>query len=140
MDITAFLPADYVIDTDVRLNLYRRLSNLREKSDLKAIEEEIHDRFGPPPQEVKNLLGVMSIRILLKKVRITRLDAGHQSLSLTFSQDNPVDPEALVRLVGSKPGMFQFLAGNKLRVNTGFHSLPHDLHKIEKTVAALDLV
>ena len=82
----------------------------------------------------------MSIRILLKKVRITRLDAGRQSLSLTFSQDNPVDPEALVRLVSSKPGMFQLLAGNKLRVNTGFHSLPHDLHKIEKTVAALDLV
>jgi transcription-repair coupling factor (superfamily II helicase) len=140
VDITAFLPGDYVIDADVRLNLYRRLSNLREKKDLNAIDEEIHDRFGPPPQEVKNLLGVMSIRILLKKLRITRLDAGRHSLSLTFSQDNPVDPEALVRLVSSKPGMFQFLAGNKLKVNTGFHSLPADLHKIEKTVAALDLV
>jgi len=140
VDITAFLPSAYVIDTDVRLNLYRRLSNLREETDLKAIEEEIHDRFGPPPQEVRNLLGVMSIRILLKKVGITRLDAGRHSLSLTFSQDNPVDPEALVRLVSSKPGMFQFLAGNKLKVNTGFHSLPHDLHEIEKTVAALDLV
>jgi len=140
VDITAFLPSAYVIDTDVRLNLYRRLSNLREETDLKAIEEEIHDRFGPPPQEVRNLLGVMSIRILLKKVGITRLDAGRHSLSLTFSQDNPVDPEALVRLVSSKPGMFQFLAGNKLKVNTGFHSLPDDLHEIEKTVAALDLV
>ncbi|MBW2343703.1 MAG: transcription-repair coupling factor [Deltaproteobacteria bacterium] len=140
VDMTAFLPPDYVIDTDVRLNLYRRLSNLREKEDLNALEEEIHDRFGPPPQEVKNLLGVMSIRILLKKVGITRLDAGRHSLSLTFSQDNPVDPEALVRLVSSKPGMFQFLAGNKLKVNTGFHSLSHGLHKIEKTVEGLDLL
>ena len=140
VDITAFLPGDYVFDTDVRLNLYRRLSSLREKTDLNAIEEEIHDRFGPPPQEVKNLMGVMSIRILLKKLGIARLDAGRHSLSLTFSQDNPVDPEPLVRLVSSKPGMFQFLPGNKLKVNTGFHSLPDDLHEIEKTVAALDLV
>ncbi len=140
VDITAFLPGDYVFDRDVRLNLYRRLSSLREKKDLNAIEEEIHDRFGPPPQEVKNLLAVMSIRILLKKMGITRLDAGHNSLNLIFSQDNPVDPEALVRLVSSKPGMFQFLAGNKLKINTGFHSLPDDLHEIEKTIAALDLV
>ena len=59
-DITAYLPAEYVIDTDVRLNLYRRLSGLREKVELEAIKEEIDDRFGPQPREVGNLLGLMS--------------------------------------------------------------------------------
>ena len=68
MDIPAFLPGDYVLDTDVRLNLYRRLSSLLEESELEELAEEIRDRFGPSPQEVENLLGLMAIRLLLKGV------------------------------------------------------------------------
>ncbi|UCF55959.1 MAG: transcription-repair coupling factor, partial [Deltaproteobacteria bacterium] len=41
VDIPAYLPEDYVSDIDVRLNLYRRLSSLREPSELEAMIEEI---------------------------------------------------------------------------------------------------
>ena len=35
VDMPAYLPGDYVMDTDVRLNLYRRLSNLSQKTNWK---------------------------------------------------------------------------------------------------------
>jgi transcription-repair coupling factor (superfamily II helicase) len=137
-DITAFLPAEYVIDTDVRLNLYRRLSGLREKVELKAMKEEIEDRFGPPPREVSNLLGLMSIRLLLKKMRISRLDVGKNSLFLTFALDRPVNAEGLLRYIKEKPHRFQFMAQNKLKVHMGPDFSPHDYAQIEHAIAVLD--
>jgi len=139
VDIPAFLPGDYVIDTDVRLNLYRRLSRLREKSELETMVEEIQDRFGPPPQEARNLLGLMSIRLVLEKMAISRLDVGPDSLTMTFFIERSMDTERLVRLASSNPDRFQFLPQGKLRVRTGRLSLPDDLLGVEKAIAALDL-
>ncbi|HUU81214.1 MAG TPA: transcription-repair coupling factor, partial [Acidobacteriota bacterium] len=139
VDIPAFLPGDYVIDTDIRLNLYRRLSCLCEKSELEAMADEINDRFGPPPQEVKNLLGVMSIRLLLKEMRINRLDVSNNSLTLTFSPDTRMDPQRLASLAGQDPRRFQFLSQNKLKLKIGKFSPEEDFPRIEKAIQALYL-
>ena len=137
VDIPAFLPGDYVIDTDVRLNLYRRLSNLNENEELAVMVEEIRDRFGPPPQEVTNLLGLMCIRLQLRNRGISRLDVGRHSLALTFSSGSEMDPERLVKLIGNEPHRFQFLSQNRLKINTGRISLPEDFPEIEKAIDAL---
>jgi transcription-repair coupling factor (superfamily II helicase) len=136
-DIPAFLPGDYVIDTDVRLNLYRRLSNLNEKGALAAMADEICDRFGPPPPAVYNLLGLMSVRLLLRNRGISRLDVGPHTLALTFSSGSEMDPERLVRLIDQEPRKFQFLSENKLKINIGRLCLPEDFPKIERAIDAL---
>jgi transcription-repair coupling factor (superfamily II helicase) len=117
VNIPAHLPTSYIRDTDLRLNLYRRLSSLREESDLAAMTDEMKDRFGSPPEEVKNLLRVMSLRLLLKRLRIFRLDIGKEGLTLSFSSDTPVKPETLVSLVKHSPRRYQFVSPHKLRVN-----------------------
>jgi len=137
IDIPAFLPGDYVIDTDVRLNLYRRLSSLLEKSELEEMVKEIHDRFGPLPQEGHNLLGLMSVRLILKKMGIIRLDVGPNGITLNFSQETNLDPEKLVQLTGTKPSRYHFLSQTKLRINMGSLSLPENLPDIEKAIEAL---
>ncbi|SPD73960.1 Transcription-repair-coupling factor [uncultured Desulfobacterium sp.] len=134
VDVPAFLPGDYVFDTDVRLNLYRRLSALIEKSELNEMEEEIKDRFGEPPREVRNLLDLMSVRILLKNNGITRLDVGPKSLTLTFSDQSNIDTERLVHLVNKRPTMFQFIDRNKLNVRTGPFEDPIDIKKIHQEI------
>jgi transcription-repair coupling factor (superfamily II helicase) len=115
-DIPAHLPTSYIRDTDLRLNLYRRLSNLKEESELTGMAEEMKDRFGPPPQEVGNLLKVMSLRLLLKRLRLHRLDVTQDGVTLTFSNDTPVKPETLVTLVKRDPRRYRFLSERKLRV------------------------
>jgi transcription-repair coupling factor (superfamily II helicase) len=137
VDVPALLPGDYVLDTDVRLNLYRRLSGLTEIDDLQAMKEEIKDRFGPPPREVENLLHLMSIRLLLKDLGIGRLDVGRESLVLTFIEERIRDPERLIRMVGSEPNRFRFLSQNRLRIHTGKLSLPEDLQAIEDKIRPL---
>jgi len=110
------LPSRYVADADVRLNLYRRLSGLHEDEELESMKEEMHDRFGPFPAEVVNLLEVMSVRLLLKKLRITRLDVVPEGLVVTFSEDTAVDPAKVIRLVKTLPKKFRLLTDRKLKV------------------------
>jgi transcription-repair coupling factor (superfamily II helicase) len=137
--IPAYLPGDYIIDTDIRLNLYRRLSALLEKSELEAMEDEIRDRFGTPPREVVNLFGLMSIRILLRKIGASRLDVGPKTLALTFVQDIDIDPLRLVRLVEKRPDKYRFLTQDKLRINTGAIGPDENLTKIHREIEALGL-
>ena len=119
VNLPAYLPSHYISDGDVRLNLYRRLSGLREESELKTISEELHDRFGPTPTQVSNLLEVVSIRMLLKRNRVGRLDITGEGLVFTFGPEADVDPEGLIQLAERSPRRYQFLAGDKLRVIVG---------------------
>lgn len=116
VNIPAHLPTAYIKDTDVRLNLYRRLSGLKEEGDLAGMVEEMRDRFGPPPREVENLLKVMSLRLLLKKLRILRLDVIPEGMTLTFAPDTKVKAEKLVTLVKRQPKKYRFLSDRKLKV------------------------
>ncbi len=116
VNMPAYLPASYVADADVRLNLYRRLSGLHEEEELETMKEEMHDRFGPFPREVMNLLEVMSVRLVLKKLRITRLDVVQDGLIITFSEDTAVHPAKVINLVKKQPKKFRFLTDRKLKV------------------------
>jgi len=135
--VSAYLPSDYVIDTDVRLSLYRRLSLLREKHELAKIREEIHDRFGPVPEPVRHLFDLMSLRLLMKEMGIARLDVGNDALTLSFSQSSPVDPAALVRLVSGRPRQYQFLSDRKLKIHLGPLDPSSPLKRVEKALEAM---
>ncbi len=137
MDMTAYLPSNYVSDPDLRLNLYRRLSGLRRESELEALKIEVKDRFGPAGQEVENLFALMSLRILLKEMAIHRLDVGGDSITLTFSQNAKIDPDYMVRMVHAKDREFRLIGEYKLQIRTGPVSLPADLPKIRKAIEEL---
>lgn len=140
VNLSAYLPEGYISDIDVRLNLYRRLSKLSEEMDLKAIMEEIHDRFGPPPTEVSNLLTLMAVRLDLKKRRINRLDIKNDALLFTFSHDSKVDTEKLIKWVGAQRDRFQFLSSTKLQIRIPNSTPIEALYKAKDVIHELRLV
>ena len=64
IDIDSRIPEDYIDDIKIRLNLYMRLSKIREINQIYEIKEEIIDRFGEPPEELERLLILTQIKIL----------------------------------------------------------------------------
>jgi len=137
VNMPAYLPASFVADADVRLNLYRRLSGLREEEELESMKEEMHDRFGPFPVEVMNLLEVMSVRLVLKKLRITRLDVVPDGLIVTFSEDTAVHPAKVIGLVKKQPNRFQFLTDKKLKATLPACQPLEALLELKKVIRAL---
>ena len=57
------IPGDYVTDQNLRLRLYRRLASLDTEEQVQAMQDELADRFGPPPEDVLNLLTQMRIKL-----------------------------------------------------------------------------
>jgi transcription-repair coupling factor (superfamily II helicase) len=64
LPLPSAIPADYIADRDLRLQIYRRLADIRVEKDLEALAGELADRFGPPPPEVENLLYQLQVKVL----------------------------------------------------------------------------
>jgi transcription-repair coupling factor (superfamily II helicase) len=58
------IPAEYIADREARLRLYRRIANVRSLTELEALMDEFVDRFGVPPEPVRNLLFQLKIKLL----------------------------------------------------------------------------
>ncbi len=82
--LSAFLPEDYIPDTDQRLLAYKRLSSVGGDAEMDEIAGEWRDRYGPLPEEAKSLLLLARIRQSLKSLRVLRLDADENTFSLHF--------------------------------------------------------
>ncbi len=82
VDHPGSLPADYIPEPDLRLNLYVRLSRVSEPHEAEAVAEEMADRFGPPPAEVEALLERTRLRALCRARGVARVEAGPKGIAL----------------------------------------------------------
>ena len=73
LPINAHLSTEYVPGERLRLDLYRRLADVKSAEDVGSIESELIDRFGPLPQEAQALLGVASLRAQAKVLKLTEV-------------------------------------------------------------------
>ncbi len=69
----AYLPGDYVGNGTERLNLYRRISEAADEEALRALRDELADRFGPPPPEAEHLLAAAALRLLAERLRLPKV-------------------------------------------------------------------
>ena len=72
LGIPVLIPEIYVSELNVRLNLYRRLAELRTREELEAFGAELIDRFGPLPPEVENLLDTVVIKQLCRSAGVDK--------------------------------------------------------------------
>jgi transcription-repair coupling factor (superfamily II helicase) len=63
--VDAYLPASYVPFEAAKIDVHRRIVASREPGQLRAIRDELGDRFGPLPAEAENLLKLQQARIQL---------------------------------------------------------------------------
>ena len=74
-DLEILIPDDYVENIAERLSLYQRMDNCETERDLLQMREELHDRFGPIPQQVEDLF----ITVRCRKLAV---ELGFEKMSL----------------------------------------------------------
>jgi transcription-repair coupling factor (superfamily II helicase) len=116
LPVSAFLPAEYVAGSDQRLVLYRRLSAVEEEEELEELKGEMIDRFGPLPEEAASLVETIRLKTILRRVGVSRLDAGATQAALTFHPTTRVEPDKLVALVRSAPKKYKLTPDQQLVV------------------------
>ena len=73
LPINAHLSSEYVPGERLRLDLYRRLADVKNPDDVEAIRAELIDRFGELPDEAVALLGVAQLRAVAKIAKLTEV-------------------------------------------------------------------
>jgi transcription-repair coupling factor (superfamily II helicase) len=83
----ASIPPDYVEDKGMRLLLYRRLAEIQTNKEIDSLIDEFNDRFGPPPEQVNNLLFQLKIRLLAENVGLTSISSENGQLVLRYADE-----------------------------------------------------
>ncbi len=86
-DFDALIPEDYIENDTERLNIYKRLYDVKSKTDLKSIEDELRDRFGAFTSEVENLLSVIEIKIRATEIGLEKINISGDELLLYFPEE-----------------------------------------------------
>ena len=105
LGVPVLIPDSYVPDLDVRLGLYRRLSELTTKVELEGFAAELIDRFGKLPKEVNTLMLIVRIKAMCKRAGISHLDGGPKGATIRFHNDKFASPKGLVDFIQAQDGL-----------------------------------
>ncbi|MGA4669154.1 transcription-repair coupling factor [Propionibacteriaceae bacterium Y1923] len=67
LPVDAHLPTDYVESERLRLEMYKRLAEVRDQADIDEVATELRDRYGEFGEQVQALLDVAAFRLLCRE-------------------------------------------------------------------------
>ncbi|MDQ6708784.1 MAG: transcription-repair coupling factor, partial [Acidobacteriota bacterium] len=109
------IPTNYIADENQRLRAYKRIANASDAADREKVEKELEDRYGPVPDEVRNLLEYSGLKTAAEKIGIEAIDRKSNLLNIKFHKETRVDGVKLMELV-SKTRDAQFTPAGVLRL------------------------
>jgi transcription-repair coupling factor (superfamily II helicase) len=105
LGVSYLIPAAYVSDEALRLQLYRRLAAVNGAEALAEFGAELDDRFGPQPPEVQALLAVVGLRNRAAALNISKIEVGEKGVVVTFQKGKFAKPDGLIGLIAKLTGV-----------------------------------
>ncbi|MBA4792741.1 MAG: transcription-repair coupling factor [Phenylobacterium sp.] len=131
------IPEEYVPDLNVRLSLYRRLSDAEKSADREALAAELIDRFGPLPPETDQLLKVVAIKGMCREANVAKIDVGPKGAVVTFRNDEFPNPAGLVGFVQKNHMGWKLRPDHKAVVKGEWESPEQRLNAAERILTEL---
>jgi len=90
LNLTAFIPADYIPDLDQKMSAYRAVATVHSKRELTQIAADWSDRYGTIPIAATQLLRVMELKQVAKSLGFSRIKPeGKQNVLLETPMEEP---------------------------------------------------
>ena len=113
-DLEMYFPDNYVPGSSERMLLYRELDNINDDNDLEAYRQRLIDRFGEIPHEGLELMQVVSLRRLGKRLGCEKISLKQGKMNMQFVA-NPESAyyqsrtfSAVINYVGNHPRRCDF--------------------------------
>ena len=134
---SVLIPEEYVPDLNVRLALYRRLSDAEKAQDREALAAELIDRFGPLPPEADQLLKVVAIKGLCREANVSKIDVGPKGAVVSFRNDEFKNPLGLVQFVAKNQIAWRVRPDHKVVVKGEWETPEQRLAAAERVLTEL---
>lgn len=83
LNVTAYIPDDWMGDKNVKLTEYKRLADVRSMRAMEIIQAEWKDRFGEIPPETQQLMRLVRLRIMATEMKIPTVREDQEYLRVT---------------------------------------------------------
>jgi transcription-repair coupling factor (superfamily II helicase) len=87
LDFPSFLPDEYIASQEAKLDVYRRLTALRDPSAIEALRQEVRDRFGALPAPAEALFGSAMLRVIGAALGVEGVLVRASEARVTFRAD-----------------------------------------------------
>jgi len=111
--VDAFLPSDYVPDTLVRLNLYKRIAGAVGEAELSELKRELENRYGPLPQPAQRLLQVADLKLAARAGGLELVQADGRRLRLQWHLWVKPPQPAVARLLADPARRAKWIPGER---------------------------
>lgn len=113
LGIAIYIPALYIEDSALRLAIYRRIGNLKNKDEIAQLHDEMVDRFGSLPPEFLNLLEVVQVKLLCYDLKIESINSGPGGFVFKFNKHYDVS-DMVMGFIKKHPRTAKIQPDNKL--------------------------
>lgn len=86
LSVDATLPQSYISSSAQRIDVYKKIAAVESRADYDDVYDELCDRFGTPPVQTENLLGISYLRALAQNAGITRIEDKNGWVALYVAQ------------------------------------------------------
>jgi transcription-repair coupling factor (superfamily II helicase) len=112
LNLTAFIPTDYITDLDQKMSAYRAVAAAKTKEELTQIAADWSDRYGAIPTGATQLLRVMELKQLARKLGFSRIKPeGKQHVVLETAMEEPAWNLMVANLPDSLRSRFVYSPG-----------------------------
>lgn len=109
LKIHAYFPSTYIPGDAERIRLYRKALECSDEKDLQFLEQELCDRFGSMPLQVRNFFELLRLRQRAVKLKIQAVLEMKHSLEIHFRKDHRLSPDDIVGLANTYGNHIQFI-------------------------------
>jgi transcription-repair coupling factor (superfamily II helicase) len=86
VDVPSYLPDEYIVAQDAKLDVYRRLTHITDPEEIEALRAEVRDRFGPLPLPAEAFFSVALLRVLGGAAEIESILVRGNEARITFRE------------------------------------------------------
>lgn len=104
LEYSGFIPDSYINDESEKMEVYKKIAAVQLDDDLESLHTELHDRFGPLPDEVHSLVSLSEIRIICRKLKVTALKERKGSVQVTFGKLSLISVDKVMQLMKMSGG------------------------------------
>ncbi|MEW6442023.1 MAG: transcription-repair coupling factor [bacterium] len=138
LEMPAYLPQEYIPDSTQRLSFYKRLASAREEAEVEGLREELVDRFGPLSEQAENLLGLIRIKVRLRRLRVRDARLSDEGLLLTFDPQTPVHVERILQWAAREPERLRLYPDDRLLIRFVAAGQPERLDVVHRLLGWLE--
>lgn len=98
ISVPAYIPDRYISDELLKLNMYKKIAEIKDEEEEAEMLDELMDRFGDIPKETMNLIKISYIRSMAEMAGIARVYEEDKKIAFDFHDKNMLTPKILSEL------------------------------------------